>query len=152
VTDDLLARFGIYGGTLLVAFIAGLFPIASIELFLVGLSVAITPSFSTLFVLCLLAALGHQVAKTICYYAGEAALEHGRVGKKLQEWRPRIEKWNKAPYLVMVLGATVGLPPMYLLGFIAEPIMKMRFIPYTLIVFIGRLGRFIFLAGIPLVL
>ena len=152
MTDDLLARFGIYGGTLLVAFIAGLFPIASIELFLVGLSVAITPSFSTLFVLCLLAALGHQVAKTICYYAGEAALERGRVGKKLQEWRPRIEKWNKAPYLVMVLGATVGLPPMYLLGFIAEPIMKMRFIPYTLIVFIGRLGRFIFLAGIPLVL
>ena len=152
MTDDLLARLGIYGGTAVVAFIAGMFPIMSIEVFLVGLSVAITPSFSTLFVVCLLAALGHQVAKTICYYAGEAALERGRVGKKVQEWRPRIEKWNKAPYLVMTLGATVGLPPLYLLGFIAEPIMKMRFIPFTLIVFVGRLGRFIFLAGIPLVL
>ena len=152
MTDDLLARLGIYGGTAVVAFIAGMFPIVSIEVFLVGLSVAITPTFSTLFVVCLLAAVGHQVAKTICYYAGEAALERGRIGKKLQEARPRIEKWNKAPYLVMTLGATVGLPPMYLLGFIAEPIMKMRFIPFTLIVFVGRLGRFIFLAGIPLVL
>ena len=36
-------------------------------------------------------------------------------------------------------------------GFIAEPIMRMRFIPFTLIVFTGRLARFIFLAGIPLV-
>lgn len=152
MTDDLLARFGVYGGTIAVAFIAGMFPIASIELFLVGLSVAMTPSFSTLFVLCLLAALSHQVAKTITYFAGEAALERGRIGKKLQAARPRIEKWNKAPYLVMTLGATVGLPPLYLLGFIAEPIMKMRFVPFTLIVFTGRLGRFIFLAGIPLVL
>jgi membrane protein YqaA with SNARE-associated domain len=152
VTEDLLARFGVYGGTIAVAFIAGIFPIASIELFLVGISVAIAPSFPTQFVGRQLAATSPQVAKTICYFAGEAALERGRVGKKLQEWRPRIEKWNKAPYLVMTLGAAIGLPPLYLLAFIAEPIMKMRFIPFTLIVFTGRLARFIFLAGIPLVL
>lgn len=152
MTEELLAKLGIYGGTVAVAFIAGMIPIASIELFLVGISVAITPSFPQLFVLCLLAALSHQVAKTICYFAGEAALEHGRIGKRLEKARPRIEKWNKAPYLVMTLGATVGLPPLYVLGFIAEPIMRMRFIPFTLIVFTGRLARFIFLAGIPLVL
>ena len=152
MTADLLSKLGIYGGTFAVALIAGLFPVASIELFLVGISIAITPSFPQLFLLCVLGAVGHQIAKTITFYAGEAALEHGRIGKKLAAARPRLEKWNKAPYLVMVLGATVGIPPMYLLGFIAEPIMRMRFIPFTLIVFTGRLARFIFLAGIPLVL
>jgi membrane protein YqaA with SNARE-associated domain len=152
VTEELLSKFGIYGGTVAVAFIAGLFPIASIELFLIGISVAVSPSFPTLLLLCLLAAASHQIAKTICYYAGEAALEHGRLGKRIEQARPRIEKWNKAPYLVMVLGATVGIPPLYVLGFIAEPIMRMKFIPFTLIVFTGRLARFIFLAGIPLVL
>lgn len=152
MTDDLLAKFGVYGGTMAVAFIAGMFPIVSIEVFLVGVSVAMLPSFPNLFLICLLAALSHQVAKTITYYAGEAALEHGKIGRKLEAWRPRLEKWNKAPYLVMTLGATVGIPPLYLLGFIAEPVMRMRIIPFTLIVFFGRLGRFIFLAGIPLVL
>jgi membrane protein YqaA with SNARE-associated domain len=152
VTEDLLAKFGVYGGTIAVAFIAGMFPIVSIEVFLVGVSVATLPSFPNLLLICTLAALSHQVAKTICYYAGEAALEHGKIGKKIEAARPRIEKWNKAPYLVMTLGATIGLPPLYLLGFIAEPIMRMRFIPFTLIVFFGRVARFIFLAGIPLVL
>lgn len=152
MTEDLLAKLGVYGGTIAVAFIAGMFPFVSIEVFLVGISVAILPSFPNLFLICLLAALSHQIAKTICYFAGEAALERGKMGKKLETWRPRLEKWNKAPYLVMTLGATVGIPPLYLLGFIAEPIMRMRFIPFTLVVFFGRLGRFIFLSGIPLVL
>lgn len=152
MTEDLLAKFGIYGGTMAVAFIAGMFPIVSIEVFLVGVSVAILPSFPNLLLICSLAALSHQGAKTITYYAGEAALERGKIGKKLEAWRPRLEKWNKAPYLVMTLGAVIGIPPLYLLGFIAEPIMRMRFIPFTLIVFFGRLGRFMFLSGIPLVL
>jgi membrane protein YqaA with SNARE-associated domain len=152
VTERLLEIFGIYGGTIAVAFIAGMFPLASIELFLVGISALAGPSFATVALCCLLAAVSHQIAKTLCYYAGVGALERGKLGKKLDQLRPKIEKWNKAPKLVMFLGATFGIPPLYLLAFIAEPVMRMRFVPFTLIVFFGRLGRFLFLAAIPLVI
>jgi membrane protein YqaA with SNARE-associated domain len=151
VTEHLLAKLGIYGGSIAVAFIAGMFPLMSIELFLVSISAALHLSLGQILMCCMLAAVSHQVAKTITYYAGVGALEHGRIGKKIEKARPRIEKWNKAPKLVLMLGAVFGLPPLYLLGFIAEPLMKIRFWPYTLIVFSGRLVRFIFLAAIPLV-
>lgn len=151
MTDELLARFGIYGGSIAVAFIAGMFPLASIELFLISISAALHLSFTQVFVCCLLATVSHQIAKTICYYAGVGALDRGRLGKKIQAARPRIEKWNKAPHLMLTLGAVFGIPPLWLLAFIAEPLMRIRFIPFTLIVFVGRLVRFVFLAGIPLV-
>ena len=151
MTDDLLARFGIYGGSLAVAFIAGMFPLASIELFLISISAALHLSLSQILLCCLLAALSHQVAKTITYYAGVGALDRGRIGKKIEAARPRIEKWNKAPLLMLTLGAVFGIPPLYVLGFIAEPLMRIKLIPFTFIVFFGRLLRFVFLAGIPLV-
>jgi membrane protein YqaA with SNARE-associated domain len=151
VTDDLLARFGIYGGSIVIAFIAGMFPLMSIELFLISISAALLLSLVEILACCGLAAVSHQVAKTITYFAGVGALEHGRIGRKIEKARPRIEKWNKAPKLVLLLGAVFGLPPLYLLGFIAEPLMRIRFVPYTAITFSGRLVRFVFLAAIPLV-
>ena len=152
MTDDLLARFGIYGGSIAVAFIAGMFPLASIEVFLVSISAALSLSIGEILVCCLLAALSHQIAKTITYYAGVGALDHGKIGKKIEKARPRIEKWNKAPKLMLSLAAVFGIPPLYILGFIAEPLMRIKFVPFTAIVFVGRLVRFIFLAAIPLVL
>ncbi|HUS32471.1 MAG TPA: hypothetical protein VMZ53_28415 [Kofleriaceae bacterium] len=151
MTEDLLARFGIYGGSIAVAFIAGMFPLVSIELFLITLSAALHLSLVQILTCCGIAAVSHQIAKTITYYAGVGALEHGKIGKKIENARPRIEKWNKAPKLVLTLGAVFGIPPLYLLGFIAEPLMRIRFLTFTLIVFFGRLVRFIFLAAIPLV-
>lgn len=150
MTSELLESFGIYGGALVVAFIAGMFPLFSIELFLVGIAAKLEPTIGQLIVCCLLAATSHQVAKAICYFAGVGVLERGRLKAQLDKARPKIEKWNKAPKLIMLLSATVGLPPLYLLAFIAEPIMRMRFWTFTLIVFVGRFGRFVVLAVIPL--
>jgi membrane protein YqaA with SNARE-associated domain len=150
VTTELLESFGIYGGAIVVAFIAGLFPPISIELFLVGMTAQFEPSIEGVVLCCVLAAASHQIAKTLCYYAGVGVLERGRLKAKLDRARPRIEKWNKAPKLMMLLGATVGIPPLYLLAFIAEPILRMRFWTFTAIVFLGRLGRFIVVAVIPL--
>jgi membrane protein YqaA with SNARE-associated domain len=150
MTERVLETLGVYGGSFVVAFIAGLFPLFSIELFLIGLSAVTVPSFEVMARCCLVAAVGHQIAKTICYYAGVGALEHGRLKAKLDKHRHRIDRWNKAPYLIMVLGATIGIPPLYILGFIARPLMGMRFWRYTGIVFVGRVGRFMVLAAIPL--
>ena len=52
--------------------------------------------------------------------------------------------------LVMFLASTFGLPPLYLIGFIAKPLMKIEIIPFTLCCFFGRIGRFAVLAAIPL--
>ena len=152
MNERLLETFGVYGGSFVVAFIAGMFPLFSIEVFLIVLSQLTHPTAQVMVTCCLLAAAGHQIAKTICYYAGVGALERGRLKAKIEKNRERIDRWNKAPKLIMFLGATIGIPPLYLLGFIARPIMRMRFWTFTAIVFGGRAGRFIFLAAIPLVI
>lgn len=152
MTTELLESFGIFGGSIIVAFIAGLFPLFSIEVFLIGIAAKFEPTIVQLTLCCVLAATSHQIAKTMCYYAGVGVLERGRLKAKLDRARPKIEKWNKAPRLMMLLGATVGLPPLYLLAFIARPIMRMGFWTFTAIVFVGRLGRFFVLAVIPLLL
>lgn len=150
MTSDLLASLGIYGASLVISLIAGLFPIASVEVFLVGLSAIKRPSIAELALCCLLAAVGHQIAKTITYYAGEGALENKKLKPRIDKFRHKIEKWDRYPHAILFLAATVGLPPMYLLGFIAHPLMEIRFLPFTLLTFIGRFGRYIVLAVIPL--
>jgi membrane protein YqaA with SNARE-associated domain len=150
VTEQLLHTLGVYGGSFVVALIAGLFPLISIEVFLVGLSAFTDPTLPVLLLCCALAAIGHQIAKTITFYAGVGALERGKLKAKLDQVRPRIEKWNKAPKLVMFLGGSIGLPPLYVLGFIARPLMGMGIVPFTVIVLITRFGRFVVLGAIPL--
>lgn len=151
MTHDLLTALGLYGGTFVIAFVAGMFPVVSVEVFLVGLAVYdVSPT--TLAILVPIAATGHQVAKTICYYAGVAALDgpSGRVRDRIEKARARIERWNKRPNLVMALGASFGLPPMYLLAFVAGPLMRLGITRFTVICFVGRVLRYATLAAIPL--
>jgi membrane protein YqaA with SNARE-associated domain len=150
-SESLLGSIGIYGASMIISFIAGLVPILSIEVFL-GLATALLkPSYPAIVLCCALAAVGHQIAKTITYYAGVGALERGRMKKKLDKVRPKLEKWNKAPKLVLALSGTIGLPPLYILCFIAEPLMKITIVPYTLIVMSTRFVRFaVVMVAIPL--
>jgi hypothetical protein len=150
MTESLYLSLGAYGGSFVVAFIAGLFPIASIEVFLVFLTAVTAPTFGTLTLCCLLAAIGHQISKTITFYAGAGALERGKVKAKLDEIRPRIEKWNKAPRLVLFLAGTIGIPPLYIIGFIARPLMGVGIGWFTILILVTRFGRFVVLAAIPL--
>jgi len=148
--EGLLASYGIYGGSLIVAFIAGLFPLFSIEVFLVLVSSVAKPSLEQLTVCCVLAALSHQIAKTATYYAGVGALEHGKLKAKIEQNRERIDRWNKAPHLILALGGAFGFPPLWVLGFIARPLMRIRIAAFTAIVLVTRFGRFFVLAVIPL--
>lgn len=150
MTESLLQTFGIYGGSFAVAFIAGLFPLFSIEAFLIIVSAAVGPSFPTVMLCCLLAAAGHQIAKTITYYAGVGALERGKLKEKVDKIRPRIDRWNKAPHLILALAGATGIPPLYVLGFIAKPLMRIELLAFTAIVFVTRFGRFVVLSAIPL--
>lgn len=150
MTQSLLENLGIYGAACVVGFIAGMFPPFSIEAFLILVSVKFTPSLDVVTTYCLVAAFGHQVAKTMCYFAGVGALERGKLKRKLDANRERIQRWNKWPRTIMFLGAAFGVPPLYLLTFIAKPIMGMGFWMFTAIVLVGRIGRFMVLAVTPL--
>ena len=148
--SGLLASYGIYGGSLIVAFIAGLFPLFSIEVFLVLVASVAKPALEELTLCCLLAAFSHQIAKTATYYAGVGALEHGKLKAKIEQYRERIDRWNKAPHLILAVGGAFGLPPLWVLGFIARPLMRISILPFTAIVLVTRFGRFFVLAVIPL--
>jgi membrane protein YqaA with SNARE-associated domain len=148
VQDTLLA-WGPYAGALAVGFVAGLIPIVSIEVFLIAVSKLYIDNVGELLAVIVLAAVGHQVSKTITYYAGLGALDRGKMKAKLDAVRPKIEKWNKRPGLVLLLAATVGLPPLYIIGFIAEPLMKIPFWRFTIVCFLGRVGRYGVMTIIP---
>ena len=114
MSNHLLETFGLYGACVVISFIAGLFPLVSIEAFLVGYTVLRPVALHDFVAMVLLSALGHQIAKTVCYFAGTTGLEHDRVRPMLEKWRPRIAKWNRYPNTIFFLGASVGIPPMWL--------------------------------------
>jgi membrane protein YqaA with SNARE-associated domain len=42
----------------------------------------------------------------------------------------------------MLAGAALGLPPLYLLGFIARPVLNMQLATFTGITMAGRMARY----------
>ena len=44
---------------------------------------------------------------------------------RIERAQVRIDRWNKRPKLIMFFACTVGFPPLYLMAFIAGPLMKM---------------------------
>jgi membrane protein YqaA with SNARE-associated domain len=151
VIDSLLATFGLFGGAFLVGFCAGMFPVISIEVFLITIGTFGSPTPGEVALIVVLAAIGHQIAKTICYYAGYGALEKAneKLRARVDKLRHKIDRWNKRPKLIMFIASTTGIPPLYILAFIAKPLMNMRFWPFTVIVFTSRLIRFTILLAVP---
>jgi membrane protein YqaA with SNARE-associated domain len=142
LVDSLSATLGLYGATLAIAFIAGMFPIVSIEVFL-GFTAPHVEA-RELVVLIGIAVIGHQIAKTVTYYAGAGVFElpRGKVRKQIEAAQARIDRWNRRPRLIMFVAAVIGFPPLYLLGFIARPLMKMGIATFTVISVIGRILRY----------
>jgi membrane protein YqaA with SNARE-associated domain len=149
VVGSLYASLGLYGATFAVAFIAGVFPLVSIELFLIG-ATALGADVQTLPLLIAIAAVGHQIAKTLTYYAGAGMFELPRGGMRarIEAARARIERWNRRPRLIMFLAAATGLPPLWALGFVAQPLMKIDFATFTAITAFGRILRYSTLVAI----
>jgi membrane protein YqaA with SNARE-associated domain len=149
VVDSLLTSVGLYGATFVVAFVAGMFPAISIELFLVGATAwGVEPRI--LVALIAIAAVGHQIAKTVTYYAGAGVFElpRGNMRARIEAAKARIERWNKRPRLIMFVAAATGLPPLYLLGFIAHTFMKMSIATFTAISMSGRILRYTTLVAV----
>ena len=142
MVDSLLATLGLYGATFAIGFIAGMFPIVSIELFLVGATAyGVEPRM--LPALIALGSLGHQIAKSVTYYMGAGVFElpRGKVRTKIDALKARIEPWNKRPKLILLISALTGIPPLYLVGFVAQPLMKLSHTAFTAVSLTGRVVR-----------
>jgi membrane protein YqaA with SNARE-associated domain len=149
VADHLVAMLGLYGATLAIGFLAGMIPLLSIEVFLVGAAVWGVAT-DELVALVAIAVIGHQVAKTLTYYAGAGVFElpRGKLRERIAAARERIDRWNRRPRLILLAGASIGLPPLYLLGFLARPVFRMRLATFTAISMAGRITRFTALVAI----
>jgi membrane protein YqaA with SNARE-associated domain len=149
VFDHLVATLGLYGATLAISFLAGMFPLLSIEVFLVA-TAAWGVAVDELAVVIAIALVGHQVAKTVTYYAGAGAFElpRGKIRDRIAAAKQQIDRWNRRPRLIMLAGAAFGLPPLYLLGFIARPVMNMQLATFTGITLAGRLARYTVLVAV----
>jgi membrane protein YqaA with SNARE-associated domain len=143
VTESLQSSLGLYGAALVIGFLAGILPFATIEVFLAGMAVR-GESVAMLAVLIVLGVVGHQIAKTFTYYAGMGmfALPRGRLGARIEAAKVRIDRWNKRPRFIMFVAAATGLPPLYVLGFFAGSLMRMSITTFTVIIVVGRILRY----------
>ena len=150
MTDQLLTTLGLYGGTAVICFISGLLPIINAELFLVGLSAWAVDSPGQLPFVALAAAIGQMGANCIIYYIGLGLFElpRGRWKAKIERARVRVEKWQKRPYLVLAVAASVGLPPRVLVA-LAGGALKISFRGFAVIGVAGRYARFLFCVILP---
>lgn len=149
MTDSLRDLLGIYGGTLVVALVAGIVPFINTELFLVGLVRLAVDRSSQLAPVVLCAAVGQMVAKIVLYYTGRTLLDlpRGRYRDKVALLRTKIDRWQTKPYLIYAVSAVLGLPPFYL-TVLAAGAMRIRFDAFLALGFVGRVVRFAVLVAI----
>ncbi|HEX3481890.1 MAG TPA: hypothetical protein VHT91_43050 [Kofleriaceae bacterium] len=140
--SGIVASLGIYGGALAVGAISSILPFASVEVFLVTLTLANGATLPTATATVLLAAGGQLAGKLPMYAAsrGIASVERPR-GKRIERLRQRVLRLRKTPHLALAASAVVGLPPFSVMA-TAAGAFAIRLPWFCTIVFAGRATRF----------
>jgi membrane protein YqaA with SNARE-associated domain len=139
--SSIVEAVGLYAGTFLVAAVSSVVPLVAIEVFLVGVALALAPAVAPLPALVLLAAAGQLAGKLPIYYAtrGAAGLS-GPHRARLERVRAWIDR-GRSKTLVLAASAVLGLPPFSIVataaGALAVPVRT-----FCAIVFAGRALRF----------
>ncbi|MCX5741526.1 MAG: hypothetical protein NT062_03400, partial [Proteobacteria bacterium] len=133
--DD-LASFGIYGGAALSSFVFGIVPFNP-DIVLFGISAKLVDSIAQLPLLVVVATVAHVFAKVITYYMGIGLLAYPQRKPKwkrlIDRAQTKLDKWNRWPHFTVGLAAVVGLPPLFVIGFIAHA-LRVRIFPFIAIV------------------
>ncbi|MCH7761105.1 VTT domain-containing protein [candidate division TA06 bacterium] len=139
--EDLITKFGVYLSTFLVCLVSGFVPVVNAEVYLVLIS-AFVP-ISLVPPLIFLSTLGQMTAKSILFYAGRGVLNLPlrRYEKKIDRVREKFEKWKPRTDLFILLSASTGFPPFYIVSVLAG-VMKMSFVRFFIFGFTGRFLRF----------
>ncbi len=144
--EHLLATLGIYGGAFAVAALSSVFPLASIEVFLVGLAITRPPTVASALVIIACAALGQVVGKLPIYAASRrvTSLTRSRVAQRMLGWFT-----GRHTYPVLLASTVFGLPPFSLMA-TAAGLLEIPLRRFCLIVGLGRAVRFALLIAITM--
>jgi membrane protein YqaA with SNARE-associated domain len=148
----LVAQFGPYAATLIVAFLSGLIPFLNLELYLVAVA-AITPGSHPLWSLGAVAGFGQILAKSLMFWGGGAAArrraERNYSQDRIERLRRRMAAMN--PWVLLgttFVSALVGVPPFFLVSILAGA-LGMNFWLFFLTGLIGRCLRLILIVESP---
>lgn len=137
--DQLVAAVGIYLATFVIATVGSILPLVSIEVFVVGLTLAIGPDDAIAVVL--LASLGQVLGKLPVYLATRRAAELSALQPRVARIRTWLAAWQRSPALVLGASAVVGLPP-FSLAATAAGLLAIELRTFCIVVGIGRAARF----------
>jgi membrane protein YqaA with SNARE-associated domain len=146
VTDHLLAAFGLYGGTLVACFVAGLVQVINTEALLVAASLWLVEDPIQLPAVALCAAVGQMIANVMFFYAGRGGARLVRT--KLDRVRTKIARWQNRPNAVLAAASIVGLPPLVLVA-VAAGGLGIGVRRFAAIGLCGRWLRFAVVVAIP---
>jgi membrane protein YqaA with SNARE-associated domain len=143
-----IEALGIYGGTLVTCFVAGIVQVINTEAVLLGVSLWLVDSPTQLPLVALCAATGQMAANVGFFYAGRGGARVPRLRAKLDAVRAKIATWQKRPTLVLIAAAIVGLPPLVLVA-VAAGALGIGIRRFAVIGLLGRVLRFGAILAIP---
>ena len=73
--------------------------------------------------------------------AGVFELPRGKLQMRIDAFKRRVERWNRRPKLLLFVSSATGIPPLYLVGFIAQPLRKLSHTVFTAVTLPVRVVR-----------
>jgi membrane protein YqaA with SNARE-associated domain len=148
VTQTVLAALGIYGGTIIACFVAGVVQVINTEAILLGVSIWVVDDPWQLPLIAVCAAVGQMIANVMFFYMGRGAGSLPRIEAKLARAKAKIARWRQRPNLVLVAAAIFGLPPLVLVA-VAAGGLGIGVKRFAAIGLCGRWLRFAIVLAIP---
>lgn len=152
VLDALDGFGGVYLAVFVFGILSGVIPITNSEVLMAALGAGSTYGAPKLLLLAVLVAMGQSITHAALYFTARGITRAGT--SKSAKWEARIakahevaERWKKSELLMLIGGATIGVPPQVLVATVAGVIG----IPFRLFVTIDVIGRSIRFAVIALI-
>lgn len=139
----------VYVVTFLVSVASGFVPLVNVEAYLL-LASATVGSREAVLPLALVAALGQMVAKVVIYLGGRGILRLplGRYAERIERAKVRAERWEGSTGTLVLVSASVGLPPFYVITALMGMI-RYNLTMFILLGLVGRFARFALVAAFP---
>jgi membrane protein YqaA with SNARE-associated domain len=146
VLDALDGFGGVYLALFLVAILSGIFPLTNSEAALIAIGAGSTYDWPKLVLLAVIVALGQSLTHATVFFSARGVAKAGakrrpRLEAKIAKAHELAARWQKSEVLLMVLGATIGIPPQLLVAIVAG-IVGIRYRVFAAIDITGRISRF----------
>ena len=117
--EILIGKFGIYLTSFLVCLVSGFIPLVNTEAYLAVVS-AISQK-SVMLPVIAISTFTHIITKLLIYLSGRGVLNlpMKRIDNKLVKVKEKFEKWKTTTDLFIFMSASTGIPPFYIVSFLA---------------------------------